>query len=552
MNRRTSSLHPVVLARVAMRRRMAAANQREVDEAGFTLIELIVTITILPIVVGGIAVALVSILSLQGSVSKRINDSNDALVSSSVFNKDVQSAQQIETTTTPACGSTGQQLVGLEWAANSAGVYQTVVSYVQNTSGSTTSLLRIQCTAGASTTPTTTRTIANDAGTPTVALNPAGFSYNTNQGWTSTQGLYGVTITIQAPALANGQDGGYTYKLSGLPSASSSTGGGSTGQQTQDYPGCNLASPGQGSYASILCFADFSGSGASAATQAAFLNTFTHPSATCTPMTFSIAGSSDLLSFCLRVSPTNTITAEPQSVPTYDDVAQGGNSQPYLGNNGFYQGIQGEPAISQRPQPTDVCGQSGQPACTFAGANGALTTLTFTNIKVTNGANVPATGWTLVTGDAESTDSAEWNVYSNTTSPTPISWQILPNSTTSFYGNSCYDTQDTANNNSGLFKYTGSIPPTDSSVGDPTAGTGLSANDAAINISATQPYSSFYPTGATSVGCEANGQLDKTGTLMLAAPEPTNSSAAQSVSISMQGGGYQAVFIGVLLSGTVS
>ncbi len=34
---------------------------------------------------------------------------------------------------------------------------------------------------------------------------------------------------------------------------------------------------------------------------------------------------------------------------------------------------------------------------------------------------------------------------------------------------------------------------------------------------------------------------------MLAAPEPNNSSAAQSVSITMQGGGYQAVFLGVLI-----
>ena len=85
-------------------------------------------------------------------------------------------------------------------------------------------------------------------------------------------------------------------------------------------------------------------------------------------MKFAIADSPDLLQFCLSVTPTNSVTVEPQGIPTYDDVTQGGNSQPYLGNNGFYQGIQGEPAISQRPQPTDVCGSNGQPACTFAGA----------------------------------------------------------------------------------------------------------------------------------------------------------------------------------------
>ena len=363
VNRRTRAL--VILLywlRQAMRRRLSAATQRELDDAGFTLIELIITIAILPIVVGGIAVALISVFTLQGSVSNRVSDSNDALVSSSTFNKDVQSAQEIETVTTPACGSTGQQLVGLEWGANAAGAYQNVVSYVQSTTGTTTSLMRMQCTSGASTTPTGSRTVAHDAGTPTVALNPSGFSYNTNQGWTSTQGLYGVTVSVNAPG------SGYAYKLTGLPSASSSTGSASQIVQNQNLPGCNLANPGTGTYANILCFADFSASGASPATQSAYLAAFTQPSAKCTPMTFSIAASPDLLSFCLSVGPTNTQTVAPQTIPTYDDVAQGSNSQPYLGNNGFYQGIQGEPAISQRPQPTDVCGQSGQPACTFGGA----------------------------------------------------------------------------------------------------------------------------------------------------------------------------------------
>ena len=120
-------------------------------EAGFTLIELIITIAILPIVIGGISVGLVSVLQLQGGTSNRISDSNDELVAVSTFNKDVQSAEQIQTDTTPACGSTstGQQLIGLEWAQNSLGAYQTVVSDVQSTMGTTTSLRRVICTSGA-------------------------------------------------------------------------------------------------------------------------------------------------------------------------------------------------------------------------------------------------------------------------------------------------------------------------------------------------------------------------------------------------------------------
>jgi len=498
-----------------------ALHRRRGSESGFTLIELITVVAILPIVIGGISVALLSVFNLQDGVSNRVGDSNDELISSAYFNKDVQSAQQIETTNNPACGSTGQQLLGLEWDLNTTtSTYETVVSYVQTTTGTTTSLVRNVCSSGASATPTSSNTIGRDVGNPTVALDPTSFSSQTNQGWTATQGLFGVTLNVNAPG------SGYSYALSGAPSAAASTGSASQIQPTSADQGCNLANAGTGPYASILCFADF----------ANYASTFSNPSATCTPMTFGIADSSDFLNFCLSVSPTGAQnqTVAPQGIPTYYNVAAGSNSEPYLGTNGFYQGIVGEPAISQRP-----CSTNG---CTFGGASNALTTLKFTGIQVTNAEGEAATGWTLVAGDAESTDGGEWNIYTNTTPTSTIDWKILPNSTTSLYGNSCYDTVDPSNN--GLFTYSGPIAPTDSAVGSPTSG--LSVNDKALTDTQTQPYT-LWSTGATSVGCEANTQLDKTGTLMLAAPEPSGSSAAQSMSITMQGGGYQAIFVGVLL-----
>lgn len=94
MKKHGTARHPVTVAREAMRRRMAATNQRELDDSGFTLIELVITVAILPIVVGGIAVALISVLTLQGNVSKTVGNSNDELVSSLSFNKDVQSANK--------------------------------------------------------------------------------------------------------------------------------------------------------------------------------------------------------------------------------------------------------------------------------------------------------------------------------------------------------------------------------------------------------------------------------------------------------------------------
>ena len=260
MKRHRTPRHPVTVVREAMRRRMAASTQRELDESGFTLIELIITVAIMPIVVGGIAVALISVFTLQGTVQKTVGDSNDELVSAGSFDKDVQSAQLIQTVTTPACGpASGNQVVAFEWGSDpdGDGGYSTVVSYVQTQVGTTSELVRLECTAGASATPSSTFVVAHDIGTPTVTLNPTGFSYKTNQGWTSTQGLYGVTLNVNKTP-----GSGYSYVLSGVPSASSSTGSASQVIQTQDLPGCNLANPGPAEYSQLLCFADFSAAGA--------------------------------------------------------------------------------------------------------------------------------------------------------------------------------------------------------------------------------------------------------------------------------------------------
>jgi prepilin-type N-terminal cleavage/methylation domain-containing protein len=487
---------------------------------GFTLIELVIVVAILPIVVGGIAVALLSVLNLQGGVQSRIGDSNDALVSASTFNQDVQSAQEIETTTVPACGASPQtQLVGLEWGLDSNGNYQTVVSYVftPTTTGSppkpTNDLIRQVCTAPAtnppsppSTTPTKTRTVSHDAGllTPnTVTFNPTGF-IAPNTGWTSAQGLYGISLNIVAPG------SNYTYTLSGLPSAGSSTGSVSQIQLTQNPAGCNLASPGSGNYAAVLCFADFSG----------FTNANSNdaycPAGTGQEMKLSISDSPDVLHFCVDYTGGAVV---PAAIPTYyNPGANGYNSEAYLGNNGFYTGISGNPALYQTP-------------------NQAYTVVNFSNIQVTNAVGEPATGWTLVTGDAESTDQVEWiNFTTNQT------WSLLPNTSSSLYGTSCYDSNDAQN--SGLFHWTGALPPTTAAVGNLQATSGPPS--AANATTLPTPSAPNYTTGVASILCESDMQLNKTGTLMLASPEAV-SLAPQSLTVTMKGAGIQALFLGVLL-----
>ena len=180
MRTRGLSMHPVAVARRATRRRAEGT-----DEAGFTLIELVITVVILPIVLGGIAAALLAVFGLQTQTQNRIGDSNDARVGSSTFNKDVQSAEQVTTANfavAPGCGSaTGgpsgsqTQLLGLQWGANSAanGGFQTVVSYVtQQLPGQKgLALIRQECSNGQSTTPTSTTTISRDF--PPLGSNPA-------------------------------------------------------------------------------------------------------------------------------------------------------------------------------------------------------------------------------------------------------------------------------------------------------------------------------------------------------------------------------------------
>ena len=52
----------------------------------------------------------------------------------------------------------------------------------------------------------------------------------------------------------------------------------------------------------------------------------------------------------------------------------------------------------------------------------------------------------------------------------------------------------------------------------------------------TSAYTAPYSTGANGILCQANISLNKTGSLMVAAPEPSGSSAPQNVTVTMQGG----------------
>jgi Tfp pilus assembly protein PilV len=114
------------------------------NEVGFTLVELLITVVILPLIIGAIAMALVSILNLQTSVSNRATGSGDAQVVSSSFFHDLQSAESI--TMNPSnlavCGSGPNGLVGLRWSRNGATTY---VSYDVISVGTAFTMVRDVC-----------------------------------------------------------------------------------------------------------------------------------------------------------------------------------------------------------------------------------------------------------------------------------------------------------------------------------------------------------------------------------------------------------------------
>jgi hypothetical protein len=424
---------------------------------------------ILPIVFGGITVGLLTILHLQTSVSSRLDDSADAQDVSASFERDVQGATQLTTSSTVSgqCGS-GTQLLGLEWDLNAqTGTYQTVVSYdLMQRSPKLWSLVRNSCASGASSTPTSSNQVSADVPSgqlqPTVNGGPN--ATNASSQWVSTQGITGVTFAINEPG------SNYSYSLTALPG---STSGGSLSTVSQPTTSCGFASADSGTYASTLCFVDFTP-----------FNTQNASSPKCSTgglkMSAGVTNTPYTMTFCLSITGSGPVAAAP--IPTYFAPP---TSEAFLGNNGFYTGIPGDPALYQQVEGI------------------RNTVITITNIAVTDGNGNTATGWNLVTGDAESTDPSEsltWISSNNLT--------LLPDSPggsqATSIGNAC--------------AYPSGAPSNTAYAG--TWLTGL---------------------GTTTVECAASVPSDKTGTVMLESSAPGN------LTIDMVGEGEEAVFVGLLL-----
>jgi prepilin-type N-terminal cleavage/methylation domain-containing protein len=362
--------------------------ERRQSQEGFTLVELLIVVTILPMIIGALSIGLISVLSLQSSVSDRLSDTSDSQVVMASYENDIQGAAEVTTaaSSTPQCGvGTGTQLLGLEFDLNqTTGTYSTLVSYVSVPVGATsTSLERLICSqsaAGVVSSPTSVTTLSYDLpasqSVPQIkcvssASSSACSQSLASQQYISTQNISEVTLQITEP---NSND---TYTLVGSPeAATSSTNTGSPFTANTDTS-CEFASPNTGTYASTLCFVDFSYLTGAALAQAT--------GGGCLETSVTLPGNY-VMYFCISISGPTIL---PWYLPTYPEAFLGNS------NNGvpFYTGTSGDPALYQRVE-------------------GSTDTVTLSDISVVAPSGSLATGWEAVSADAESTDVGEsitWN-----------------------------------------------------------------------------------------------------------------------------------------------
>jgi hypothetical protein len=244
-------------------------------------------------------------------------------------------------------------------------------------------------------------------------------------GWISADGVTGVKLLTTEAASATASS--YQFSLAAVPRASANPGQLSAASTTPNAS-CGFAAPTTGTYASSLCFIDLTN----------WNTQLSAPGSQCAGgavgISAPIANSPYTMTFCLSVVShasdgavlQGTTTAVDGGIPVtgFDDIAavplptyyNPPTSEAFLGNNGFYTGVPGDPAL-------------------YTVVEGSTSVITMSNIQVLDAQGNLATDWELVTGDAESTDTSESITWS-TGAGGPV-LDLLPNSPTSEIGNAC-------------------------------------------------------------------------------------------------------------------
>jgi prepilin-type N-terminal cleavage/methylation domain-containing protein len=204
-------------------------------EDGFTLIELLIVLVIMPLVVGAVAIVLITVFENDQGVQHTVEDSSAAALGSSYYVRDIESAGSVTTNpsvTSPApCSAAGLSgstsfLLGVQLQGTTP---TATVSYYTWTPapGTAPELVREFCSNGSqsheilsdnlSSTNLPSPTVSCISPTPTSI--PTGVSCPaTGNNWTPTYLVSNVTLNVtQGCVAANSGCASYQYALNGDP-----------------------------------------------------------------------------------------------------------------------------------------------------------------------------------------------------------------------------------------------------------------------------------------------------------------------------------------------
>lgn len=175
---------------------------------GFTLVELLVAVTIMGLVLAAVAGVTFVTVGSAADADTRLRESNDLSRVATYFGDDVQAAQTVAVGTTPRCGTDPRavvELAGEDFADTAPTITTTVVTYVLRAGVGGTELHRLAC-ASTGGTPTYPLTPVRDV--PVVLLSGT-MPAVTCGGGTCGPSFTGVELTVAE------RSGGLTYRLTG-------------------------------------------------------------------------------------------------------------------------------------------------------------------------------------------------------------------------------------------------------------------------------------------------------------------------------------------------